>query len=129
MRGCGEGVRGKAIEQQRAQGSQPPAHIFMASLLLALLPPAALLLLAVAVLVAAHGATRSPRCRVGEALPATTDTRGRKHRTHLPGKTMNREKSKGMHGSRGAMQVRHFPPRSESRSFAPCWCLAGANQL
>jgi len=46
-------VRGKAIEQQRAQGSQPPAHIFMASLLLALLPPAALLLLAVAVLVAA----------------------------------------------------------------------------
>ena len=86
MRGCGEGVRGKAIEQQRAQGSQPPAHIFMASLLLALLPPAALLLLAVAVLVAAHGATRSPRCRVrGQKAPDRSD----------------REKPKDMHGSRG----------------------------
>ena len=46
---------------------------------------------------------------------------------HRSGKTMNREKSKGMHGSRGAMQVRHFPRRSERQSFAPCWCLAGAN--
>ena len=50
-------------QQQRAQGSQPPAHIFLASLLLllALLPPAALLLLAVTVLVAAaHGGAVCP---------------------------------------------------------------------